>query len=136
MQLSDFAWADLVIPIGGDGTFLLAANMIFSNKKPIIGINSNPLKSAGYLLLSSRYTDRIPDIFEALKAGYYSILMRRRIRVTLIGEGIWQAPFHMHEKEQTLYRYVNIITKLLSVRLNLRRQLLFISIYYLFIFRF
>jgi len=109
MQLSDFAWADLVIPIGGDGTFLLAANMIFSNNKPIIGINSNPEKSAGYLLLSSRYTEKIPDIFEALKAGHYSILMRRRIRVTLTGEGIWQAPFHMHEKEQTLYRYVDII---------------------------
>jgi len=104
MQVSDFAWADLVMPIGGDGTFLLAANMIFDNKKPILGINSNPLKSAGYLLLSGKYTEKIPQIFETLRAGQYDILMRRRIRVTLTGEGIWQAPFHIHEKEQMLYR--------------------------------
>ncbi|KYN07616.1 UPF0465 protein C5orf33 like protein, partial [Cyphomyrmex costatus] len=93
-----FTWADLVLPIGGDGTFLLASNLIFNSKKPIIGINSYPQKSEGYLLLSAKYTKNIPEIFEMLRAGHYSILMRRRIRITLKGEGIWQAPFHMHEK--------------------------------------
>ncbi|KYN26747.1 UPF0465 protein C5orf33 like protein [Trachymyrmex cornetzi] len=93
-----FTWADLVLPIGGDGTFLLASNLVFNNKKPIIGINSYPEKSEGYLLLSAKYTKNIPEIFEMLRAGHYSILMRRRIRITLKGEDIWQAPFHMHEK--------------------------------------
>ncbi|KAG5344169.1 NAKD2 kinase, partial [Acromyrmex charruanus] len=93
-----FTWADLVLPIGGDGTFLLASNLVFNNKKPIIGINSYPKKSEGYLLLSAKYTKNITEIFEMLRAGHYSILMRRRIRITLKGEDIWQAPFHMHEK--------------------------------------
>lgn len=63
-----------------------------------MGINSNPEKSEGYLLLPTIYTRNIAEIFEKLKAGHYSILMRRRIRTTLKGEEIWKAPFHMHEK--------------------------------------
>lgn len=95
---SFFTWADLVLPIGGDGTFLLASNLIFNDKKPIMGINSYPEKSEGYLLLSAKYTNAISEIFEKLRAGHYGILMRRRIRITLKGEEIWQPPFHMHEK--------------------------------------
>lgn len=98
LDQSHFTWADLVLPIGGDGTFLLASNLIFDNKKPIMGINSYPKKSEGYLLLPAKYTRNIAEIFEMLKAGHHNILMRRRIRTTLKGEGIWKAPFHMHEK--------------------------------------
>ncbi|EZA56110.1 hypothetical protein DMN91_010211 [Ooceraea biroi] len=98
LDQSHFTWADLILPIGGDGTFLLASNLIFDDKKPIMGINSYPEKSEGYLLLSEKYTRSIPEIFEKLKAGHYNVLMRRRIRTTLKGEGIWEAAFHMHEK--------------------------------------
>lgn len=102
-----FTWADLVLPIGGDGTFLLASNLIFDNKKPIIGINSFPQQSEGYLLLSAKYTNAISEIFEMLRAGYYNILMRRRIRITLKGEEIWQPSFHMHEEGRIVgNRYV------------------------------
>ncbi|XP_035743987.1 NAD kinase 2, mitochondrial-like [Vespa mandarinia] len=96
---SDVTWADLVLPIGGDGTFLLAANLIFDNKTPIIGINSYPLHSEGFLMLPSYYTKNISQIFELLKAGQYDTLMRSRIRTTLKGEGIWNPPFHMHEEK-------------------------------------
>lgn len=95
---SYFTWADLILPVGGDGTFLLASNLIFDNKKLIMGINSNPEKSEGYLLLSPKYTENIREIFEMLRAGHYNILMRRRIRTTLKGDDIWKPPFHMHEK--------------------------------------
>ncbi|PBC30938.1 NAD kinase 2, mitochondrial isoform X1 [Apis cerana] len=95
---SNFAWADLILPIGGDGTFLLASNMIFDNKKPIIGINSCPEKSEGYLMLPMKYTESISDIFEMLRAGYYNVIMRRRIRTTIKGDNIWDVPFHTHEK--------------------------------------
>lgn len=47
-------WADIVVPIGGDGTFLLTANRaspLFSKPKPIIGFNSDPLRSEGRLML-------------------------------------------------------------------------------------
>ncbi|CAK9800174.1 NAD kinase 2, mitochondrial [Anthophora plagiata] len=95
---SDFAWADLILPIGGDGTFLLASNMIFDDKKPIIGINSYPEKSEGFLLLPPKYTKSIPEIFEKLKVGHYNVIMRSRIRTTMIGDNIWDVPFHTHEK--------------------------------------
>lgn len=72
--------------------------MIFNNKKPIIGINSCPEKSEGYLMLPVKYTESISDIFEMLKAGYYNVIMRRRIRTTIKGDNIWDVPFHTHEK--------------------------------------
>ncbi|XP_012262297.2 NAD kinase 2, mitochondrial isoform X2 [Athalia rosae] len=93
-----FNWADLILPIGGDGTFLFSANLIFDNKKPIIGINSDPLSSEGYLMLPEKYTKDIRLIFELMKAGEYKFLMRSRIRTTLKGVGIWEPPFHMHQK--------------------------------------
>lgn len=52
-------WADLFVPIGGDGTFLLTANRacpLFCNDKPIIGFNSDPDRSEGRLLLPKRYS--------------------------------------------------------------------------------
>lgn len=52
-------WADIVVPIGGDGTFLLTASRacpIFYNTKPIIGFNSDPDRSEGRLMLSKRYS--------------------------------------------------------------------------------
>lgn len=118
MDQSLFTWADLVLPIGGDGTFLLASNLIFDNKKSIMGINSYPIKSEGYLLLSARYTKNIPEIFEMLRAGHYNVLMRRRIRITLKGEEIWEPSFHMHEKARIAggERYYHIIIiKLLNI---------------------
>ncbi|XP_043686477.1 NAD kinase 2, mitochondrial isoform X1 [Vespula pensylvanica] len=99
---TDIMWADLVLPIGGDGTFLLAANLIFDDKTPILGINSYPRNSEGFLMLPSYYTNHIPRIFELLKAGQYDVLMRSRIRITLKGEGIWDPPFHMHEEKNFL----------------------------------
>ncbi|XP_006614914.1 NAD kinase 2, mitochondrial-like isoform X1 [Apis dorsata] len=98
LKASNFAWADLILPIGGDGTFLLASNMIFDNKKPIIGINSCPEKSEGYLMSPMKYTESISEIFEMLRAGYYKVIMRRRIRTTIKGDNIWDVPFHTHEK--------------------------------------
>lgn len=52
-------WADIFIPIGGDGTFLLTANRacpLFCNEKPIIGFNSDPDRSEGRLLLPKQYS--------------------------------------------------------------------------------
>ncbi|XP_011140774.1 NAD kinase 2, mitochondrial [Harpegnathos saltator] len=98
LDQSLFTWADLIVPIGGDGTFLLASNLIFNSEKPIMGINSYPEKSEGYLMLSAKYTRNVPEIFKMLKAGNYNTLMRRRIRITLMGKDIWADPFHLHEK--------------------------------------
>lgn len=93
-----FDWADLILPIGGDGTFLMASNLIHNNQKPIMGINSYPTKSQGYLMLPPSYTNDIPKIFDMLKSGHYKILMRRRIRTVLKGKNIHSKPFHIHQK--------------------------------------
>lgn len=56
-------WADVIVPIGGDGTFLLAAGRaspLFAQshtKIPIVGFNSDPQRSAGRLLLPKHYSD-------------------------------------------------------------------------------
>lgn len=89
-----------MLAIGGDGTFLLGANLIFDNKKPIIGINSDPDSSEGYLMLQSNYSTNVTRIFDQLKNGQFEYVMRTRIRVVLQGEGIWSKPFHMHEKSR------------------------------------
>ncbi|XP_051176864.1 NAD kinase 2, mitochondrial isoform X1 [Leptopilina boulardi] len=98
---SSVAWADLILPVGGDGTFLLASNLITDNKKPIMGINSDPESSEGFLLLPAKYTEDIPEIFRKLKDGEYKFAMRRRIRITLKGDNIWGPPSHLHEKCRT-----------------------------------
>lgn len=47
------------MPIGGDGTFLLAAGRgcpIGSLQKPIVGFNSDPVRSEGRLMLPKQYS--------------------------------------------------------------------------------
>lgn len=54
-------WADILVPVGGDGTFLMTAgrasvfNPIFS-KTPVVGFNSDPLRSEGRLMLPKKYS--------------------------------------------------------------------------------
>lgn len=45
----DFQNVDLVMSLGGDGTFLKAAGMVNSNKMPIFGVNTDPSRSVGHL---------------------------------------------------------------------------------------
>lgn len=59
-------WADIIVPVGGDGTFLLAAGRaspFFTERKhtPVIGFNSDPKRSEGRLMLPKQYTTNIPD---------------------------------------------------------------------------
>lgn len=63
-----------------------------------MGINSHPEKSEGFLMLPPKYRSMIPEVFEMLKAGDYRVVLRTRIRTTLKGDTIWDAPFHTHEK--------------------------------------
>ncbi|KRX40549.1 NAD kinase 2, mitochondrial [Trichinella murrelli] len=65
-------WADAVIAAGGDGTFLLAASKIRERSKPLIGINTDPLSSEGYLcLLKKQPEEQLPIAFEKLFSGNF-----------------------------------------------------------------
>lgn len=37
-------WADVIFTAGGDGTFLMVASNIKGRSKPIVGINTDPLR--------------------------------------------------------------------------------------------
>ena len=37
-------WADVIFTAGGDGTFLMVASNVKGHSKPIIGINTDPLR--------------------------------------------------------------------------------------------
>lgn len=49
--------------VGGDGTYLMAANNVSSPSKPVIGLNSCPGTSIGYLCLPKIYS---ADVFKTL----------------------------------------------------------------------
>jgi NAD+ kinase len=89
----------LVIAIGGDGTFLLASKLITNNTTPIFGINPHPRPSNTFALPIEHRAD-IEELFEKLRAGDYTVLMRSRIRTTMTGEGLYRQPFHVHEKSR------------------------------------
>lgn len=62
-------WADIVVPVGGDGTFLLTASRacpLFYNEKPIIGFNSDPERSEGRLMLPKQYSFEPKDAVQKL----------------------------------------------------------------------
>ncbi|VDL60070.1 unnamed protein product [Hymenolepis diminuta] len=73
--------ADLVISVGGDGTFLSAALRITDKNKPIIGINSNPDTSEGSLCLPRHWHNNIPLIVDRLMNGDFRHSYRQRIRL-------------------------------------------------------
>uniref|UniRef100_A0A5K3FVU8 NAD(+) kinase n=2 Tax=Mesocestoides corti TaxID=53468 RepID=A0A5K3FVU8_MESCO len=80
----DFAYAkcsDIVVSVGGDGTFLSAALKILENHKPIIGINSCPISSEGSLCLPRHWHTNISTIVDRIMTGKFKVLRRQRIRL-------------------------------------------------------
>ncbi|VVB79820.1 NAD kinase [uncultured archaeon] len=72
---------DLVISIGGDGTFIRASHLV--KNQLILGINSEPEKSEGFL--KSLKADEM-EILESILEGNFKIIERQRIKVILNGK--------------------------------------------------
>ncbi|ESN90153.1 hypothetical protein HELRODRAFT_122130, partial [Helobdella robusta] len=68
-QLID--WADAIFTCGGDGTFLLAASKIQVPNKPVIGINSDPIRSEGFLCLPRKYSSNIMLTLDKIFKGEF-----------------------------------------------------------------
>lgn len=65
-------WADVIITTGGDGTFLMAACRIQDREKPIIGFNTDPTRSEGYLCLPKQYSVNVNEAIEKMfKASFW-----------------------------------------------------------------
>ncbi|XP_031770279.1 NAD kinase 2, mitochondrial [Galleria mellonella] len=78
-------WCDVVVPCGGDGTFLLAASRVRDANKPVIGFNSCPHRSVGRLCLPTWCSNDLKGALYALKEGKFKWLHRSRIRTTVTG---------------------------------------------------
>lgn len=92
-------WADMICAVGGDGTFLLAAGRVTDNRKPVIGFNSDPRRSEGYLSLNKKYSTNIEEAVRKLKQGEFKWRFRNRIRILLCGENVHEDPVELHEQE-------------------------------------
>lgn len=83
-------WADMIVPVGGDGTFLLAANRAGSiesngnNRKPVVGFNSDPINSEGRLMLHKQYSYDTLGAVRRIIASDFDWMHRTRIRITLL----------------------------------------------------
>lgn len=103
-------WADVIFTIGGDGTFLMAASKVISSDKPVIGINSDPSRSVGYLCLPVSCTEHFEEALTKLKKGKFKWQFRQRIRITLEGETAADDPIELHDQqlEHPEYRYLDL----------------------------
>ncbi len=83
LKKSDLDDADLVITLGGDGTFIKAANLVVDSL--ILGINAEPNKSEGALTsLNINEIERLKEIF----LGKFETILRHRARVKINGNVI------------------------------------------------
>ncbi|ODM94814.1 NAD kinase 2, mitochondrial [Orchesella cincta] len=92
-------WADVIVTTGGDGTFLMAANRIQDRNKPVIGFNTDPTRSEGYLCLPKKYSVNVREAVRKLFEGKFLWTFRRRIRITLTGECVFEPPVELHDQQ-------------------------------------
>ncbi|KAL3288078.1 hypothetical protein HHI36_002529 [Cryptolaemus montrouzieri] len=91
------SWADCIVPAGGDGTYLLAASLIRNRSIPVIGINSDPTRSEGYLCLPKKYSTNPKEAFEKVKSGQFQWKYRSRIRTKIVGATRMEPELLHHE---------------------------------------
>ncbi len=72
---------DLVISLGGDGTLLRTARLVFGRRVPVLGIN---LGNLGFLTSISR--DGIGDGLRTVLAGDYALEERRTLRTEILDD--------------------------------------------------
>lgn len=75
-----FKKADLIIAVGGDGTFLRAAQFIF-DKKPLFGVNSDPEKKEGFLMNAAK--NDFDKKFKRILSGKYKIKKLHRLEAAV-----------------------------------------------------
>lgn len=88
----DVSQADLVISVGGDGTFLHAAKAVGSSGTPILGINTGHL---GFLAETS--PEDIAPVLQQVLRGEYQVHPRSVIEVLTEGEHLHDYPYALNE---------------------------------------
>src|SRR4029450_11532437 len=78
-EFTSVAGYDLVLSVGGDGTFLEVAR--YAGDLPILGVNSDPERSTAFFCAANRSTIR--PYLEALMAGKVGEVLLARMQVTI-----------------------------------------------------
>ena len=89
---SDCFTADMVLSMGGDGTFLETARRVGAKAIPILGVNTGRL---GFLADSENGT--IEETVRALCEGRYNVEQRSVLAVTSEGDTIQGYPFALND---------------------------------------
>ena len=76
---ADFAKYDLIMTVGGDGTFLEAAQQI--THQPILGINSDPKWSVGKFCTASSFN--FGRVINDILAGRFKVRTLQRLQVSI-----------------------------------------------------
>lgn len=84
--------ADMVLSIGGDGTFLKAASRVGKKEIPILGINTGRL---GFL--ADVLPDQMEDAFDEIYQGNYLAGPRRVLKLTCNGHVLKGYPYGLNE---------------------------------------
>ena len=84
--------ADMVLSIGGDGTFLKAASRVGKKEIPILGINTGRL---GFL--ADVLPDQMEDAFDEIYQGNYLAEPRRVLKLTCNGHVLKGYPYGLTE---------------------------------------
>lgn len=96
---------DLVVSVGGDGTFLHAARSVA--RTPILGVNTDPLRSEAVFCAATRRT--FGRLFEQALRGRLPSLLLRRLELALNGRRIPHRALNdvllAHEDPATMSRY-------------------------------
>ncbi|PAV62473.1 hypothetical protein WR25_08591 isoform B [Diploscapter pachys] len=93
-------WADAVFSAGGDGTFLMAASKIHNRDKPVIGINTDPEGSEGYMCLMRKDSqEHFGATLQRLLNGDFQWLFRQRIRITVTGDNGVGDSVELHDQQ-------------------------------------
>lgn len=88
---NDFT-ADMVISMGGDGTFLKAASRVADKSIPILGINTGRL---GFLADIS--PEEIDQTIDEIYSGHYSVETRSVLQLQCENHVLKQSPFALNE---------------------------------------
>ena len=91
LEGNDFT-ADMVISIGGDGTFLKAARRVGRKQIPILGINTGRL---GFLADVS--PEEMEVTFEEIRAGRYSVEERSVLQLICNDRNLQESPYALNE---------------------------------------
>jgi NAD kinase len=78
----DYSRKDIVIVIGGDGTFLRANHL--NKNVPMIGINPNPGRKEGFYMQAD--ANDFPEILEKALSGKYRIINLLRLHASVNGK--------------------------------------------------